>query len=44
MFVCLFFILQNVKYLIQLYNSSTPEVVEQYFIEKLNEQVSYHYS
>ncbi|CAH8675952.1 Cathepsin L2 [Schistosoma haematobium] len=28
----------NVKYLIQLYNSSTPEVVEQYFIEKLNEQ------
>ncbi|XP_018655050.1 subfamily C1A unassigned peptidase (C01 family) [Schistosoma mansoni] len=28
----------NVKYLIQLYNSSTPEVIEQYFIEKLNEQ------
>ncbi|CAH8576007.1 unnamed protein product [Schistosoma turkestanicum] len=28
----------NVKYLIQLYNSSTVEVVEQYFIEKLNEQ------
>ncbi|VDP97447.1 unnamed protein product [Trichobilharzia regenti] len=30
---------QNVHYLIQLYNSSTPEVVEQYFIEKLQEQV-----
>ncbi|CAH8875233.1 unnamed protein product [Trichobilharzia szidati] len=28
----------NVHYLIQLYNSSTPEVVEQYFIEKLQEQ------
>ncbi|TNN11454.1 BAI1-associated protein, partial [Schistosoma japonicum] len=28
----------NVNYLIQLYNSSTPEVVEKYFIEKLNEQ------
>ncbi|CAH8634603.1 unnamed protein product [Heterobilharzia americana] len=28
----------NVNYLIQLYNSSTPEVVEQYFIEKLKEQ------